>query len=123
MRLRSLLLASLLYHWRANIAVVLGVMVGTAVLTGALLVGDSLRGSLNDLTLNRLGPIDDALVSDRFFPASLAARLRGSDEARNLATTIILRGTVVRLDASGGVCGRAGNVQIIGADDALFRLF
>jgi hypothetical protein len=45
-----LLLLNLLFHWRGNLAVLLGVVVGAAVLTGALLVGDSLRGSLRDLT-------------------------------------------------------------------------
>ena len=51
MTLGRLLLRNLLFHWRGNSAVVLGVAVGTAVLTGALLVGDSLRGSLRELTL------------------------------------------------------------------------
>ena len=41
-----LLLRNLFYHWRGNSAVLLGVVVGCAVLTGALFVGDSLRGSL-----------------------------------------------------------------------------
>ena len=49
------------------LAVALGVMAGTAVLTGALLVGDSMRGSLRDLTLDRLGNIDDVLLARQFF--------------------------------------------------------
>ena len=44
--LPRLVLRNLAYHWRGNLAVLLGVAVGSAVLTGALLVGDSLRGSL-----------------------------------------------------------------------------
>ena len=40
-----LLWRNLWFHWRGNLAVLLGVIVGAAVLTGALLVGDSLRGS------------------------------------------------------------------------------
>ncbi|HWA98083.1 MAG TPA: FtsX-like permease family protein, partial [Pirellulales bacterium] len=63
------------YHRRMNFAVALGVMAGTAVLTGALLVGDSVRGSLRDLTLDRLGPVDEALVANRFFRTKLAAEL------------------------------------------------
>ena len=50
-----------------NLAVACGVAVGTAVLTGALLVGDSMRGSLRHLTLDRLGRIEEVLVADRFF--------------------------------------------------------
>ena len=46
-----LISASLRYHWRTNLAVACGVAVGAAVLTGALLVGDSMRGSLRHLTL------------------------------------------------------------------------
>ena len=50
-----LILVSLLYHWRMNLAVACGVAVGTAVLTGALLVGDSMRGSLRRLTFDGSG--------------------------------------------------------------------
>ena len=52
MTLKRLRLRNLLFHWRGNLAVFLGVVVGTAVLTGALLVGDSLRGSLRDRRCN-----------------------------------------------------------------------
>src|SRR5947208_13082715 len=62
-----LLLRTLSYHWRGNAAVLLGVLVGSAVLTGALLVGDSLRGSLRDRALRQLGDVDYALVAPRFF--------------------------------------------------------
>src|SRR5437879_10154040 len=83
---RRLALRNLVYHWRANLAVFLGVVVGAAVLTGALLVGDSLRGSLRFLTLQRLNWIDEALVGGRFFreevvekmPASPAVLVRGT---------------------------------------------
>lgn len=77
-----LILLSLRHHARAHLAVMLGVAAGTAVLTGALLVGDSVRGSLRDLTLDRLGRVDTVLVADRFFRQELAAELR-----RNLAAT------------------------------------
>ena len=63
-----LILASLVYHARQNLAVALGVAAGTAVLTGALLVGDSMRGSLRHLTFDRLGRIDYALGFAPFLP-------------------------------------------------------
>jgi putative ABC transport system permease protein len=69
------LLRNLFYHWRGNLAVLLGVAVGTAVLTGALLVGDSLYGSLKERTLEQLGWVDQALVSRRFFREELAHAL------------------------------------------------
>lgn len=58
---------SLMHHWRIHVAVALGVAATTAVLTGALLVGDSVRGSLRQLTLDRLGKIDELVVTDHFF--------------------------------------------------------
>ena len=73
-RLR-LLLRNLHYFRAANLAVIAGMAIATAVLTGALLVGDSVRGSLRELAIQRLGPIDFALVAPRFFHESLAERL------------------------------------------------
>ena len=49
------ILASLRHYRRIHVAVALGVAVATAVLTGALLVGDSVRGSLRELTLAAAG--------------------------------------------------------------------
>ena len=71
-----------LFHFRAaSLAVLVGMIVGTAVLAGSLMVGDSVRGSLRSLAVERLGPVDYALVANRFFGAggddSLAQRLNG----------------------------------------------
>ena len=65
-------LRNLAYHWRGNLAVLLGVAVGSAVLTGALLVGDSLRGSLRARVERQLGGIDAAA----FFPRPVRAEHR-----------------------------------------------
>ena len=66
---------SLWQHWRLNAAVALGVAAATAVLTGALLVGASMRGSLRALAIERLGRVEHALVVDRFFRVDLAGEL------------------------------------------------
>ena len=70
-----LILRNLVYFRAANLAVIAGMAVATAVLTGALLVGDSVRGSLRALALQRLGPIDHVLVSRQFVPEDLAQRI------------------------------------------------
>src|SRR5260370_38739608 len=62
------------FRW-GNLAVMAGVAVATAVLTGAMMVGDSVRGSLRGLAEQRLGPVDHALVATRFFEQSLAERI------------------------------------------------
>ena len=67
---------SLAYHARSHLGVILGAAIGTAALTGALLVGDSVRGSLRDHALERLQGVMYALSSgDRFFRQDLAERL------------------------------------------------
>ncbi len=116
---------SLAYHWRIHLAVALGVAAATAVLTGALLVGDSVRGSLRRLTLDRLGRVDEVLVTDRFFAEPLAERLRAAAGFRqyfSAAVPAILfpRGT---LEKQGSVqSGRAAQVLVVGCGEAFWEL-
>ncbi len=115
---------SLSYFWRIQLAVLLGAAVTTAVLTGALLVGDSVRGSLRDLTLNRLGRIDYALISERFFREELATDLSGKLEGeaqfhQELVPAILLNGTAVNPKSK----ARASRVQIQGIDERFVDLW
>jgi putative ABC transport system permease protein len=98
-----LLLDSLYYHGRSNLAVGLGAAVGAAVLAGALLVGDSLRGSLRDRADHQLAGYDHALVGGRFFRQELAEQLPG-----NVEGVILLQGTALSGEQ------RVGRVTIIG---------
>ena len=109
MNLRTLFLRSLRHHWRSLLAVSLGAAVGTAVLTGSLIVGDSVRASLRDLTLERLGRVDCALVAARLFRDQLAADL-------DAAPAILLRGSAMTDNA------RAGQVNVLGVDDRFWKL-
>ena len=110
---------SLIYFWRINLAVMLGVAVATAVLTGALIVGDSVRGSLRDLSLSRLGKIDHALVSERFFRESLERDLERELGAPDVVSAISLSGTAVHAGSN----TRASRVQIQGVDNRFANLF
>ncbi len=106
MNLSRLLVDNLRYHARANLAVGLGAAVGAAVLAGALLVGDSLRGSLSDRADRQLGGTEYALVGGRFFRQQLADQLPGQ-----VRPVILLQGTV---EANGQ---RVGHVTVLGVDD------
>lgn len=114
----KLLGKSLLFHWRGNLAVLLGVVVGTAVLTGALLVGDSQRGSLRNLALRRLGWIDQALVVPRFFREQLADELKKEGAAETIAPVLLLQGSVST--EAGGRPRAARKVTILGIDQRFF---
>ena len=83
------MLRGLKHYWKINLAVLLAAAVNTAVLAGALMVGDSVRGSLRDMTLDRLGEIDLALVAERFFPEDLADRLAAATDFENEYQTAV----------------------------------
>ena len=120
-----LILVSLWYHRRMHAAVALGVAAGTAVLTGALLVGDSMRGSLRQLTLERLGRIEWALLPDRFFRAELADQWAGRLERDGLSMeavpAILLRASLQTADSDPPA--RANQVSLVGCDDRFWRLW
>lgn len=111
---RTLLVRSLGYHRGIHLAVALGVAVGAAALTGALLVGDSVRGSLRDLTLDRLGGVDHALVADRYVRQELAGEI--GDEA---APAILIRSGAEAPDSG----ARASNVNLLGVDEGFWAFF
>jgi len=118
-----LLLRNLFYHCRGNSAILLGVAVGTAVLAGALLVGDSLRGSLRDLTLQQLAWVDQSLVAPRFFRAELAQELN----AETISPIIMLQGSAstgteaAPASALQHPVTRAGKVSILGVNSSFWR--
>ncbi len=114
------MLRGLTYFWRLHLAVLLGAATCAAVLTGALLVGDSVRGSLIDLTLDRLGRVDLALTSVRFVREALATDLENNDESYStVVPVIILRGTAIQADS----LARASGVTVLGVDRRFATLF
>jgi ABC-type antimicrobial peptide transport system permease subunit len=134
MTLKTLIARSLRFHWRGHFGVLLGAAVGSAALIGALVVGDSVRLSLRELALQRLGPVEFAVAPpDRFFREALRFELpgafpggkvlRSTPRAANpnfsnrppgnihasLASAIRLSATASRQDGS----ARANQVQIL----------
>ncbi len=116
----QLAIQSLRYYWRTNLAVAFGVAAATAVLTGALIVGDSMRESLRSLTIERLGKIDELLVSDGFFRAQLANELKSTETFQDsygaVAPVILFPGGTVEFTAD-AVTRRATRVTVLGITD------
>lgn len=114
---RQYVFRSLWFYWRPNLGIVLGAALAAAVLNGALMVGDSVRYSLEQITLSRLGQTDFVMRSaDRFFKADLAARMQDGDST--LAAVLLLDG--VALSPQGD--WRINAVQVVGVDDAFWAL-
>ncbi len=117
LRWRDLVGRGLVHYWRTNLAVVAGVAVAVTVLAGALLVGDSVRGSLRDLVLQRLGDAELAVVSPEFFRERLADDLRAdatfARDVGRVAALVAVDGIVIDQASS----RRASRVSVYGVDD------
>ena len=120
---------TVVFFWRSHAAVAAGVAVAAAVITGALLLGDSLRGSLRRMSLDRLGPVDAVLRTDRFFRATLADELQarlaqdprhGQVGLTGFVPLLVLEGVVETAD--GRPSRTAGGVQVIGCDERFWQL-
>ena len=106
------MLKNLKHFWHIHLTVSLCTAVATGVLAGALLVGDSVRGSLKTVTLERLGTMQYALTAARFFAPTLLRR-------ENMVQAILLNGTVVAPERQ----TRVSKVNVLGVNDAFFRFW
>jgi putative ABC transport system permease protein len=116
----TLILRSLAFHLRSHLGVVLGAAIGSAALIGALVVGDSVRISLREMALARLGQTELALTAgDRFFRNALAAEMQSAvapELGVKLAAAVQLDGTANAVDGT----ARANRVQVLGVDEAFW---
>lgn len=121
MKTSTLILRSLTHYWRIHVAVFLGVVAGTAVISGALIVGDSVRESLKAMSLDRLGGVDLALHSPRFIREETADVLAETPALQSIlkgvAPALIMDGALVRESDDGTVTDRAGGIRVFGIDD------
>ena len=111
MRLRQFK-KSFRYFWQIHLTVALCTAVATGVLAGALIVGDSVRGSLRSLTTERLGTIQHALLADHFFQPDLLDR-------RDKVPAVLLNGTIVAPQKQ----TRASKVNILGVTESFFTFW
>jgi putative ABC transport system permease protein len=119
---RTLWHRNLVFHRRAHLATALAVATAATVLTGALLVGDSMRGSLRDLAIGRLGRVDHALVAGRFIREVLASEIacdwRFEARFTQACPVLLLRGSIHRADSD----ARSSGINVLGVDDRFWRL-
>ena len=105
----KLILNNLRYYKRSHIGVLLGTMISTSVLVGALIIGDSVRFSLRELTLNHIGKTEIAILAgDRFFTDNLSDSLT----SESLMTAPVLHSQGIAI-ASGGQA-RINSAQVYG---------
>lgn len=104
-----------LFHYRwINLSVLAGVALTSAILSGALVVGDSVKESLRrnaDARISSIGPV--LVAGERFVSASLADRV-----GEGVAPILQVAGTASNRD--GGQ--RVNRIQILGVDDHFWKL-
>jgi len=109
---------NLLYYIRKNLLLALGVAISGAVLTGALVVGDSVEYSLNRIVEHRLGGITHVLkAGDRYFTKELSHRV-GSRLQIPVSSMLLQEGSAV---ADGGA-RRINHIQVLGVEPSFDRL-
>jgi putative ABC transport system permease protein len=103
---------SLLYYRRSHIWIILGAALSTAILVGALVIGDSVRFSLRQIVFDRLGDTEFAMTSgDRFFRVQLAEEVAEELDTQT-SPVLIARGIVI----TEGGRRRVNDIQVVGVD-------
>jgi len=118
MSLWTLAKRSLSFYWRTNLGVLLAVMVSATVLTGALVIGDSVRYSLKLMVEARLGETQLALnPKNRFFRAELSNEL--AKKLDTVAAPVLhLRGLIADSDGE----KRVNRIEVLGVDGRFFEI-
>ena len=132
----SYVLNGIWHYRRINVVVLVAVAISTAVIGGSLIVGDSVRFSLQRMTQQRLGQITHVMHSPRFFRQAFVAEMSDASnaiantetpsdgqviESRILAPAILVTGSVEARNDAGGI-RRAGSVTLLGVDESGWRL-
>ncbi len=126
----SLIVRSVVHYWRSNIVVAVAVAIATAVIGGALVVGDSVRASLRQMTLSRLGGVTHVLHSPRFVREALSNDLSEENQSSRsssstdapvgpeIAAPALLMTGSVELKLASGETRRAAGATVLGLKPA-----
>ena len=117
MTIYRLIARSLWYFRKQHFAVFIGTLISTAVLTGALIIGDSVSYSLRKLVEVRLGNTKYVLTTgSRFVRAELAKELSSAINI-SAAPLMLLQGIAINSNAN----LRINNCQVVGIDSTFWK--
>lgn len=112
MSVQSFILHSLRHYWRGHLGLLLGSFLACAILSGSLVIGDSVRASLRRVAALRLGKTQGGLIGgDRWFTEALAGRV-------GAAPMIQMHGSASKVDGS----ARANGIQVLGVGSQFWSL-
>lgn len=112
------IIKSLWFFRKQHLAVLAGTLISTAVLTGALIVGDSIKFSLQKTVDARLGNVKFAMqTGDRFVSSDLANTI-SNDLNIKTASLLSLNGIAIQNESN----LRINHVQVYGFDQNFWQL-
>ena len=119
MTIISLILRNLRYYRKPYLSILAGTVISTAVLTGALIVGDSVRYSLGQLTDIRLGKTRFSIqAGNQLFRQKLAGDLALKTKSR-VVPVLQLEGIAVNTDKN----TRINRVEVLGVENQFMKLW
>ncbi|MBN2063659.1 MAG: ABC transporter permease [Sedimentisphaerales bacterium] len=119
----NILKQNLKYYWRVNLAAAGASAVCIAVITGALVIGATVRHSLSELARQRLGFVQAVVSSPTgSFDAATATAIRqmlisGGAEAESLKITVVNSRPATAINPAG--MQQVGNIELLGITDSL----
>ena len=105
------------FHLKGNLAVLMGIVIATASLTGALLVGDSLRGSLADTVKNKLIWVNEAVLAQRFFNEQIVVKLGEKTAIHD----IILKASIQVRDDQDCLVTQISSAQVVAVPEEFWQ--
>ena len=112
------ILKSLKYYRKQHFAVFLGTLLSTAILTGALVVGDSVKYTLKNILAQRLGDVSYAMLTgERFVRAELSENIADELDTKT-ASVLMLPGIAINTTNK----NRINTVQALGIDNKFWEL-
>ncbi len=122
MNVLRLIARGLAYHRRMHMAVAAGTLLACAVLTGALVVGDSVNQTMHDIAVARLGRVAHALDwGNRFFAQDLADSLQREVPRVHAATVLSLRGIAALPPGTSTPHDQLNQAHVLGVDAEFWR--
>ncbi len=119
MNIGKYIFKSIVYYRKKHLVVLIGTVISTAVLTGALIIGDSVEHSLKTLVDLRLGETRYALTSgDRFFRTELVAEME-QDANTPVVAALQTRGIAINQQNQ----ARINQVNIWGIDKGFKQIY
>ena len=114
----GLIISNFKFYFKANLLVALGIAISTAVLTGSMIIGDSVRYSLEKSTFYRLGNTTHSISAvDRYFRTELSGEMSQKGNF-TVAPTLILEGMAM---TEGGKF-RVNKIQITGINNQFEKI-